>query len=137
MNTNSDSMATTHVASRIRIIRGVVVLFASDLAALYGVEAGEIATLVDRQSDIFPGDFVFRRPGGEFVFNEQGAAMLAAQFSNTHSVVVGIAIMRAFALLRRRHPPSLVSASSSRFERCRAKRRLHARGPGQNRKSET
>ncbi len=135
MKIYTDNTTTAHVASRIRIIRGVAVLFASDIAALYGVEVGGISAVVERLPDIFPDDFVFRRPGGEFVFNEQGASMLAAQLSNTHSVAVGIAIMRAFVLLRRGHPPTLGSALAPRSARRRAERRHRARGLERNRKS--
>ena len=100
------SRTTAEVAVRIRLIRGVAVLFASDLAALYGVTDRGISEFVERHPGIFPDDFVFRRSDGEFVFNEQGASMLAAQFSDTHGAAIGISIIRAFILLRRRHPPT-------------------------------
>jgi hypothetical protein len=123
MNPNPDSMTTAHVVARIRVIRGQAVLFASDIAVLYGVTVADIASVVERQSEIFPGDFVGRRPQGELVFNEQGASMLAAFLSNTHRVDVSIAIMRAFVLLRRKHPPSRLEITRIRTKRCRTARR--------------
>jgi hypothetical protein len=135
MNKAAHSMTTAHVAARIRIIRDQALLFRSDIAALYGVSEAEIASVVERQPEIFPGDFVTRRPQGELVFNEQGASMLAALLSNSHSVGVGIAIMRAFVLLRRKHPPGLPEAPTAQTKRHRMTRRTRMRALRQNRKS--
>ena len=135
MNKAAPSMTTAHVAARIRIIRGQALLFGSDLAALFGVSEAEIAAVVERQPEIFPGDFVCRRPQGELVFNEQGASMFAALLSNSHSVGVGIAIMRAFVLLRRKHPPGLSEVPAARTRRHRMTRRTRMRALRQNRKS--
>jgi hypothetical protein len=135
MNKNSDEVTTAQAAARIRLIRGRAVLFVSDIAALYDVTDAEIASVVERQPEIFPDDFVGRLPQGELVFNEQGASMLVAFLSNTHRVDVGIAVMRAFVLLRRKHPPARLAAAATRTKRLHAGFRSPRAGLLRNRNS--
>jgi ORF6N domain len=49
-----------HVASLVRVIRGEKVLLDSDLAVLYGVSTKAINQAVKRNSNRFPGDFMFQ-----------------------------------------------------------------------------
>ncbi|MBL9203266.1 MAG: hypothetical protein JNL39_22355 [Opitutaceae bacterium] len=135
MNKNPDAMTTAQVAARIRVLRGRAVLFASDIAALYGLSEADISSVVESQPDVFPADFITRRPQGEWVFNEQGASMLAALLSNTHRVDVSIAIMRAFVLLRRKHPPAQIEAAAIRTKRHRSAGHTHKGGRRRNRES--
>jgi hypothetical protein len=127
MNRIANQMTTARVAARIRIINGQAVLFASDIAALYGMREDEISSVVERQPEIFPGDFICRRSQGEFVFNEQGASMLAALLCDTCSVTAGIAIMRAFVFLRRKYPPKSLKTCALANDGRHATRRSRVR----------
>ena len=49
-----------HIARSIVVVRGRRVLLDADLARLYGVETRVLAQAVSRNSDRFPGDFMFR-----------------------------------------------------------------------------
>ncbi|HKC37421.1 MAG TPA: ORF6N domain-containing protein [Chitinophagaceae bacterium] len=48
------------VMNRIHLVRGRKVMLDFDLAALYGVETRVLNQAVKRNSDRFPGDFMFR-----------------------------------------------------------------------------
>ena len=96
----------------------------SDLAALYGVETGELNQATKRNTGRFPADFMFalsedkhkgllsqsvitnpacggRRRSLPNVFMEQGIAMLSSVLRSEGAVQVNIAIMRAFVQMRR------------------------------------
>ena len=134
MHKNTESMTTARAAAHIRQMRGLAVMLDADLAALYGVDLNEIRSAVARQPEIFPADFVCELPGIGLAFNEQGASMFAAMFSNSHSADVGIAIMRGFRLLRRQRPPARTTMPASRLGDRRVARKLSAPRP-RNRKS--
>lgn len=94
-----------------------------DLADLYGVETKRLVEQVKRNSERFPGDFMFQldkpeaaalrshiatsnvRRGGRryapYVFTEQGVAMLSGVLRSERAITVNIAIMRTFVELRR------------------------------------
>jgi hypothetical protein len=102
----------------------------SDLAGLYGVSVGRLNEAVRRNSDRFPGDFMFQLTREEFeelrahaasnlksqsaisssgwggrrhppyVFTEQGVAMLSSVLRSKRAVRVNIEVMRAFVRLR-------------------------------------
>lgn len=92
----------------------------SDLAALYQVETKALKQAVKRNADRFPDDFMFvltkeeteslrsqivtSRWGGSryqnFVFTEQGVAMISSVLRSDTAVKVNISIMRAFVLMR-------------------------------------
>ena len=106
----------------ILVLRGQKVMLDTDLAALYGVEAGALNRAVKRNLDRFPSDFMFQLTleeaqnlrcqigissssyGGRrylpYVFTEQGVAMLSSVLRSKQAVQVNVAIMRAFVRLR-------------------------------------
>jgi ORF6N domain len=108
------------VGSKISIVRGVRVMFARDLAELYGIETKVIMQAVQRNLDRFPSDFMFELTNQEFTnlksqfvtsswggvrrlpyaFSEQGVAMLSSVLRSPRAVSVNIEIMRAFVHMR-------------------------------------
>ena len=105
----------------ILLIRGHKVMLDRDLAALYGVETGNLNKAVRRNADRFPSDFMFQltaaeteslrfhfgslKPGQHFkylpyAFTQEGVAMLSGVLRSQRAVHVNIAIMRAFVRLR-------------------------------------
>ncbi len=111
------------VRSKISIVRGLRVMFAHDLAELYGVETKVLMQAVRRNSDRFPEDFLFQLTNQEFTslrsqfvtsslsnyggqrynpyaFTEQGVAMLSSVLRSEKAVQVNIAIMRIFVTIR-------------------------------------
>ncbi len=108
------------VRSKISIVRGLRVMFAQDLAALYGVETKVIMQAVQRNLSRFPSDFTFELTNQEFTnlksqfvtsswggvrklpyaFSEQGVAMLSSVLRSPRAVAVNIEIMRAFVHMR-------------------------------------
>jgi ORF6N domain len=111
------------VRSKISIVRGLRVMFAQDLAALYSVETKVIMQAVQRNIDRFPTDFMFQLSNQEFMslksqfvtsneggrggirklpyaFSEQGVAMLSSVLRSPRAVSVNIEIMRAFVHMR-------------------------------------
>ena len=71
-------------------IRGQKVMLDSDLAELYGVPTYRLNEAVKRNIKRFPVDFMF-----QYVFTEQGVAMLAAVLNSPKAIDVNIGIMRA------------------------------------------
>ncbi len=111
------------VRSKISVVRGLRVMFARDLAALYGVETKVIMQAVQRNISRFPADFMFELTNQEFMslksqfvtsneggrggirklpyaFSEQGVAMLSSVLRSSRAVAVNIEIMRAFVHMR-------------------------------------
>jgi hypothetical protein len=106
----------------ILLIRGHKVMLDTDLAALYGVETGQLVRAVKRNTSRFPHDFMFQLSEDEFenlrchfgtssqwggrryppyAFTEQGVAMLSSLLKSRRAVQVNIEIMRTFVRLRR------------------------------------
>jgi len=107
----------------IHLARGEKVLLDADLAKLYGVETKALNRAVGRNRSRFPPDFMFQLTveeaetlrcqigtskagrGGRrylpYAFTEQGVAMLSSVLRSERAVQVNVAIMRAFASLRR------------------------------------
>ena len=54
------------VVSKIAVVRGQRVMFAQDLAELYGVETRVLMQAVQRNIDRFPQDFLFQLTDQEF-----------------------------------------------------------------------
>ena len=96
-------------------------MLASDLAALYGVEAKYLKRQARRNKDRFPSDFMFELSQEEFralrrhfgtlkrgehskylpyAFTEQGVAMLSSVLRSKRAAQVNIEIMRTFVRLR-------------------------------------
>ncbi len=108
------------VVSKIAIVRGMRVMFAQDLAALYGVETKVLMQAVKRNLERFPADFMFFLTDQEVailrsqivtsswggtryapsMFTEQGVAMLSSVLRSDRAVAVNIEIMRAFVQMR-------------------------------------
>ena len=108
------------VVSKIAVVRGQRVMFAQDLAELYGVETKVLMQAVRRNVDRFPQDFLFQLDDQEvtnlrsqivtsswggtryrpYAFSEQGVAMLSSVLRSPRAVAVNIEIMRAFVRMR-------------------------------------
>ena len=108
------------VVSKIAVVRGQRVMFAQDLAELYGVETKVLMQAVRRNIDRFPQDFLFQLTNQEFTnlksqivtsswggvrklpfaFTEQGVAMLSSVLRSPRAIAVNIEIMRAFVRMR-------------------------------------
>src|SRR5258708_4170849 len=110
------------IERRIYVIRGQKVMIDSDLADLYQVETRALLQAVKRNSDRFPGDFMFQvspeegkslrsqivisnvgRGGRRYLpyaFTEHGVAMLCSVLNSQRAVQMNIAIIRAFVKLR-------------------------------------
>ncbi len=108
------------VAGKIAVVRGQRVMFAHDLAGLYGVETRVLMQAVKRNVGRFPADFYFvlteqevRNLKSQIVtsswggarkqvhaFSEQGVAMLSSVLRSSRAVEVNIEIMRAFVQMR-------------------------------------
>lgn len=108
-------------------VRGVQVMFDSDLAKLYECKNGtkSINLAVNRNLDRFPEDFYFQLKEEEYnnlkfqietsssknnyggvrklpyVFTEQGVAMLATVLRTEVASKMSVAIMRAFVVMRK------------------------------------
>jgi len=117
---------TTHVLTRdveqsILFVRGEKIILDHVLARMYGVTTKALLQAVRRNSERFPGDFMYqlslqevrnlrsqivtsswggrrRRP---YAFTEQGVAMLSSVLRSHRAVLVNVEIMRAFVRLRR------------------------------------
>ena len=114
------------VASRIRTIRGLKVIFGSDLAELYGVPTKALNQAVRRNPERFPDDFCFQLTEQElrslrsqivtlemrsvgrgkhlkytpYAFTEQGVAMLSSVLKSSRAAKVNVEIMRVFVRIR-------------------------------------
>jgi len=105
-------------------IRGVQVMYDSDLAVLYGVEIKRLNEQVKRNRERFPEEFMFQLTDDEFgflrsqnatletgrgkhrkylpyVFTEQGVAMLSAVLRSETAVKTSIQIIKAFVAMRK------------------------------------
>lgn len=121
-------MAAKEVApieGAILVVRGHRVILASDLAGIYGVETRVLNQAVKRNSEKFPGDFMFRLTRSEaealsrsrsqsvmlkrgqnikylpYAFTEHGAIMAANVLNSPHAVHMSVFVVRAFVRLRR------------------------------------
>ena len=116
-----DDALAIQVERRIYLIRGEKVMLDFELAELYRVETRALKQAVRRNSDRFPGDFMFELNADEMgslvsqnviptrgkfggaramAFTEQGVAMLSSVLRSPRAVQVNIAIMRTFVRLR-------------------------------------
>lgn len=122
MATKRAVIPVERIEQSIYMLRGMKVMFDSDLAALYGVETRALVQAVHRNIERFPEDFMFQTTKDEFerlksqnvisssrwggrryppyAFTEQGVAMLATVLRSERAVQVSIAIMRTFVRLR-------------------------------------
>lgn len=109
------------IEQAILLIRGQRVMLDRDLAALYGVETGNLNKAVQRNLDRFPADFMFQLTPDEaeclrfhfgslkrgqhfkylpYAFTQEGVAMLSSVLRSPRAVQVNITIMRVFVRLR-------------------------------------
>jgi len=114
-------MLIQKIESKIYEIRDQKVMLDFDLAELYEVETKVLNQAVKRNTNRFPGDFMFqltkdewkslrsqfvtsKRKGGTryipYAFTEQGLAMLSGILNSEKAIEVNILIMRAFVYLR-------------------------------------
>ena len=124
-----DMVLPERIESRILLLRGLRVMLAEDLAALYEVEVRALNQAVARNAERFPADFMFQLTGDEvavlksqsvisnaakttriratgrrhlpYAFTEQGVAMLSSVLRSPRAILVNVEIMRAFVHLRR------------------------------------
>lgn len=104
------------------MLRGQRVIMDADLAALYGVETKRFNETIKRNSERFPGDFMFQLDAQEwaslrsqfvtsntgrggrryapYAFTEQGVAMLSSVLNSPRAIAINIEIMRAFVQMR-------------------------------------
>ena len=109
------------IHERIFIIRGHKVMIDIDLAELYGVETKVFNQAIKRNSDRFPGDFMFHLTKEEknevvtncdhlsklkfshslpYAFTEHGVSMLSAILNSDKAIQMSIFIVRAFIKMR-------------------------------------
>ncbi|MDR0303909.1 MAG: ORF6N domain-containing protein [Chitinispirillales bacterium] len=120
---NSVTLLTNEIESRIFTIRDLQVMLDRDLAELYGVETRIINQAVKRNIERFPSSFMFqlnysefadwksqivisnedkmglRRP--PFAFTEQGVSMLSAVLHSSTAITVSVRIMETFVTMRK------------------------------------
>ncbi len=120
------------IAGKIFVIRNQKVMLDADLAELYGVETKALKQNVKRNTERFPGDFMFVLNKIEFenlrsqfvtsswggsrhlpmAFTEQGVAMLSGIIRSPIAINVNIQIMRVFVKMRK-----LISSYSELIEK--------------------
>ena len=109
------------IEQAILLIRGQRVMLDRELAALYGVETGNLNKAVQRNLERFPVDFMFQltaeeaealsfhfgslKRGQHFkylprVFTQEGVAMLSSVLRSPRAIQVNITIMRVFVRFR-------------------------------------
>src|SRR5690606_15259857 len=108
------------IVSKIYLIRGQKVMLDSDLAVLYGVETRVLNQAVNRNTDRFPEDFMFRLSEAEYehlksqnvtsswggrrklpnAFTEHGVLMLSSVLNSRTAVRMNIQIMRIYTRIR-------------------------------------
>ena len=123
MNKGTSLVPSERIERKIMLIRGQKVMLDRDLAELYEVETRELVQATTRNSERFPDDFMFqlskdelelwrsqfvmsnptlkmglrRRP---YAFTEHGVAMLSSVLRSKRAILVNLAIVRTFGLLR-------------------------------------
>jgi hypothetical protein len=109
------------IEGRILMIRGQRVILDADLATLYGVTTKRLNEQVKRNSERFPGDFMFRLTSVEsdvlrsqiatskgrggrrhrpYAFTEHGTIMAANVLNSPKAAKVSVFVVRAFVKLR-------------------------------------
>lgn len=114
--------APTRIESLIYTVRGLRVMFDSDLAKIYGVTTSALNQALKRNIKRFPDDFAFQLASKElgilisqivtssknyggrrklpWVFTEHGAIMLASILNSKRAVEMSVSVVRAFVLMR-------------------------------------
>ncbi|MCJ8290964.1 MAG: ORF6N domain-containing protein [Crocinitomicaceae bacterium] len=120
---NSDQMLVrSDISNKIFQLREVNVMLDFDLAELYQVETKRINEQVKRNTNRFPGDFMFQLTEDEhenlkshfatsswggrrkppYAFTEHGVLMLSSVLKSDRAVAVNIQIMRVYIELRKK-----------------------------------
>jgi len=138
----------TDVQDKIYFIRGLSVTLDSDLSELYDVETRVLNQAVSRNSDRFPGDFMFQLTKDEwanlksqfvmsswggrrrepFVFTEHGVLMLSSVLNSKRAIQVNIRIMRVFNQIR----TAIIGTTDIRLEIAEIKNVLAKQGNRQD-----
>ena len=127
------------IRSKIYEIRGQKVMLDFDLAAMYGVETGQLKRAVRRNMERFEGDdFMFELTKDElsrcqigilnrgrgsnikylpFAFTELGVAMLSSVLRSATAIEINRGIMRAFVTVRQMIASNPVAARLSTLEK--------------------
>lgn len=127
-------LSKSAIRNKIFTIRGVQVMFDSDLAELYETSVKALNQAVKRNLERFPEDFMFQLTEDEreilrsqfvtanknwnkvrflpYVFTEQGTASLSGVLKSKKATIVNISIMRAFVSMRK-----FISQNASVFSR--------------------
>lgn len=122
---NIEKLRAQKIAASIYFVRGHKVLLDADLAGFYEVETKYLKRQVNRNSERFPPDFMFRLTRQEYLrlrcqfgtldrssrgryskylpyaFTEHGILMLSSVLGSSKAIRANIAIMRAFVKLRK------------------------------------
>ncbi len=108
------------VMNKIFLLRGKKVMIDEDLAELYGVPTKRLNEQVKRNSNRFPGDFMFQLKDDEYfnlrsqnatsswggrrvlpyAFTEHGVLMLSSVLNSDRAIKVNIQIMRIYVRIR-------------------------------------
>ncbi|MFA7255429.1 MAG: ORF6N domain-containing protein [Candidatus Omnitrophota bacterium] len=121
---NIEKLNAQKIAASIHFIRGHKIILDVELAGFYGVETKYLKRQVNRNSERFPSDFMFRLTRQEllrlrcqfgtldgsgrgryskylpYAFTEHGILMLSSVLNSPRAVQANIAIVRAFVKLR-------------------------------------
>lgn len=107
------------IERRIHMVRGQKVMLDSDLAELYGVQTTRLNEAVKRNTERFPGTFMFRLTDPEaatmrsqfatssrrkikdqpLAFSEHGVVMLSAALNSPRAIQMSITVVQAFVPL--------------------------------------
>lgn len=115
-------IAVEEIEEKIYFIRDEKVMLDSDLAEIYDVPTKRLNEQVKRNSERFPGDFMFRLTDAEteslrsqpatskkgrggrrynpYAFTEHGAVMLASVLNSPTAIEASIQVVRAFVNMR-------------------------------------
>jgi hypothetical protein len=120
MKPKSETEVLARLDEQILTIRGQKVIFASDLATIYGVTTGALNQAVKRNAEKFPADFMFQLTSEEFenlksqivisswggsralpyAFTEHGAMMAANVLHSPRAAQMSVFVVRAFVRMR-------------------------------------
>ena len=116
-----DRVTDEMIMNHIYVLRGQKVMIDTDLAKLYQFEDSKIRTMLKKNEDRFPDDFMFKlnhddklslirqdssvKPGSgtrasPIAFTEQGLSMLSGMLKSKRAIAVNIRIIRIFSLIR-------------------------------------
>lgn len=116
-----DRVTDEMIMNHIYVLRGQKVMIDTDLAKLYQFEDSKIRTMIKKNAERFPADFVFSLNGEDelslirqdssvkqrsklkaspIAFTEQGLSMLSGMLKSKQAIAINIRIIRIFSLIR-------------------------------------